>query len=255
MWHRSSYGAVLLMLAAALPLAAQGEVRVTGRVVENETGEPIAEAEIAFRGPQGGFMGYRISGEDGTFEFEARGVAGIKLHAERIGYKPNDTPMLFFDGHDRYEIEIRLDRDAVLLAPLEVVARTRVDPSPMFRDLERRIERGFGEYVTRQDIEERNPSYVTDLLAEVPGVRLQSSGRGSRRIVRIGRSNCPAQVFVDGMLMNVPGMAREVAIDDYVSPHDVAAIEVYRGLASVPAQFLNENAHCGVVAIWTRRGG
>lgn len=39
------------------------------------------------------------------------------------------------------------------------------------------------------------------------------------------------------------------------APGLVEGIEIYRGLSTVPAQFLNSDAKCGVVAIWTRRGG
>ena len=44
-------------------------------------------------------------------------------------------------------------------------------------------------------------------------------------------------------------------IDEVISPGSVEGIEVYRGLSTVPAEFLNPDAECGVIAIWTRRGG
>jgi len=40
---------------------------------------------------------------------------------------------------------------------------------------------------------------------------------------------------------------------DTVSAADVEAIEIFKGLASVPAEFLNTQARCGVIAIWTKR--
>jgi outer membrane receptor for ferrienterochelin and colicin len=92
----------------------------------------------------------------------------------------------------------------------------------------------------------------------VPGVHLRSSGRGLRREVYMGRTGdyCPAQIFVDGFLLN--GRSRltgdtEFTIDDAVSPASIEGIEVYRGLSSVPAEFLNPDSRCGVVVVWTRR--
>jgi hypothetical protein len=38
-----------------------------------------------------------------------------------------------------------------------------------------------------------------------------------------------------------------------VEPADVEAIEIFKGLASVPAEFLNPQSRCGVIAIWTKR--
>lgn len=39
-----------------------------------------------------------------------------------------------------------------------------------------------------------------------------------------------------------------------VQPSDVWAVEVYRGPAEVPAQYLDSNSRCGVILIWTKRG-
>jgi hypothetical protein len=61
------------------------------------------------------------------------------------------------------------------------------------------------------------------------------------------------QIFLDGMLITRGSPGGEVLIDDIVNPLDVEAIEVFRGLASVPPEFLTPDARCGVVAIWTRR--
>jgi hypothetical protein len=39
-----------------------------------------------------------------------------------------------------------------------------------------------------------------------------------------------------------------------VHPMDVVAIEVYRGAAETPGQYIDSNSRCGVILIWTRRG-
>ncbi|MFC1791075.1 hypothetical protein ACFL0I_01235, partial [Gemmatimonadota bacterium] len=85
-----------------------------------------------------------------------------------------------------------------------------------------------------------------------------------RPVVRVGRSanrDCITQIFVDGFLVNRRAFGARGArpidfrIDDAVSPASVEGIEIYRGLGTVPAEFLNPDAVCGVIAIWTRRGG
>lgn len=256
---------VVVALAATLPLSvhAQGTdvVRLEGRVVEAESVEPIAYVEITVLDRDLRRLEHIQTEKDGTFTTAVPSAEeGVYLLAERIGYKDNRTPFLWFDDHSSFELEIRLDRRAVLLAPLEVLARTRRE-SPVLQNFEARKERGLGYYITREDVEEASPRLVTDLLAQVPGVRLQSSGAGLRRIVQMARAqsvlSCPTQVYVDGMRLNTdagPPETQIVAIDDYVSPGSVEGIEVYRGLSTVPASFLNEYAKCGVVVIWTRRG-
>ena len=47
-----------------------------------------------------------------------------------------------------------------------------------------------------------------------------------------------------------------IAIDQYIAPEDVIAVEVYNGTSQIPSQFQANllNARCGVIAIWTRVG-
>jgi hypothetical protein len=74
---------------------------------------------------------------------------------------------------------------------------------------------------------------------------------------RAAGNGCATQIFVDGFLVNRggPGGVNDIRLDDVVSPGSVEGIEIYRGLSTVPAEFLNADAACGVIAVWTRRGG
>lgn len=252
-------------LLATAPALTQGQVgdsvRLQGRVIESDGTRPIAFVEVTVLDRDLRRLSHLQTGKDGTFS--ARVLSdreGVYLLAERIGYRTNRTPFLWFDEHSSFELEIRLDRDALLLAPLEVVAREKRE-SPVLEGFHARVNQGMGYYVTREQIDEANASLVTDLLATVPGIELRSSGRGLRRIVQMSRSRsllaCPTQVYVDGMRLNTnmgSPDGQQVAIDDYVRPGSVEGIEVYKGLSTVPAAFLNEFADCGVVVIWTRRG-
>jgi hypothetical protein len=258
--RRALVSTVALVAAslAARPAVGQQRVRVTGHVVEEETSEPIAGADIIVRTRDGRFLKALVADDLGRFSFEVSRVPSVTLRASRIGYVQTTTPVLWFDDHDYFDLEVRLDREAVLLAPLEVVARSDGD-APVLAGFRHRLERSMGLYVTRADIERRNPAHVTDLLTGIPGVHLTSSGRGTRRVVtmlRGTRQSCPVQVFLDGLLMTVPGAVDDggVAIDEYASPLDLEGIEIYRGLSTVPAELLTPDAECGVIALWTRRG-
>lgn len=265
MWtFRALWG--LLALAGLTPAAASGQARqdsvlLQGRVVEEHTGEPIAFASLRIMDRDLRLLGRAESDRAGRFSYAVRKQPGVYLEVQRIGYEETLAPFLWFDGHDHFELEVRLDREVVLHAPLEVVGRRRAE-SPVLEAFRHRTRMGMGYYVTRDQIEARNPSRVTDLLAEAPGVRLTSSGLGFRRVVEMrgGASSggCPVQVYIDGMHLNDnegPPDVQVVAIDDFVSPESVFGIEIYRGLSTVPAEFLNTYARCGVVALWTLRGG
>jgi hypothetical protein len=254
---------LLLLGALAQAGAAQERVRIEGRVIEEDSEDPIPSVNIVVRASNDRFLAAIQSDDEGRFAVDIRRANAVWLFASRIGYANNRTPLLYFDGHDYFDVEIRLDPAAVLLAPLEVVARRSEPRSPVLVDFDRRVRSGQGYYITRRDIQRANPTHVTDMLARIPGVHLVPSGSGTRRTISMARTagrSCPVQIFIDGMLANrrlVPfaSGAGEFTVDDLASPSSVEGIEVYRGLSSVPAEFLTPDAECGVVAIWTRRGG
>lgn len=252
-----------MLAAVASTAAAQDVVRIFGRVVEEESGTPIPGVDLTIRGSEGRFIRSAVTDDVGSFEVLVQNVDAVKIYASRLGYMDNTTPVLHFDGHDFYQVEIRLDPEALLLAPLEVIARSEATQSPLLANFRQRLASGSGYYITRTDVEQRNPMHVTDLLRDIPGVNLQSSGRGSQRTVRMSRASsrdCPVQVYVDGFLLtrSIPtstGWSAETfTIDDVVSPSSIEGIEVYRGPSTVPPEFLGPGASCGVIAIWTRRG-
>lgn len=244
-------------LAGASDLTAQ--VRINGRVLDNQTLEPIAGVDVRISRASGRQVGRVHTNDEGRFSFLADRDGGYRFRAERIGYEGTETPTLWTDGFRVYAVEIRLDLDAVLVAPIEVIARSRLDASPVLENFQERARSGFGHYFTRDDIDRIRPSRVTDLLARVPGVRLESSGTGSRRAVYMSRGGgCRAEIFVDGFQwtpdIDLPsGSDPGFTVDDAVSPASVVGVEVYRGLSTVPPEFLTARANCGVVAIWTRR--
>ena len=50
--------------------------------------------------------------------------------------------------------------------------------------------------------------------------------------------------------------ALDYFIDDFVSLHEVEAIEVYRGASELPGEFhgFRGGGSCGAVVVWTKRG-
>src|SRR5262249_26101003 len=116
--------------------------------------------------------------------------------------------------------------------------------------------RGFGHFVTREQIEARNPSNLSDLMRLIPGTRLTQSRVGGTSTLRFNRAtmgpgrDCPPQYWVDGI------KSWALNIDD-IRPQDVEGIELYSGPSSLPPQFNTKEGStvCGVVLIWTRIPG
>ena len=143
------------------------------------------------------------------------------------------------------EIAAAISSRAIELAPIEVVAvRSRFLEQSGFYD---RGEVTWGSQFTREDFEAIDPVWVSDMFYRVPGVTVQHGPLGAQviscRRTGFGEGDCVLQAYLDG-----------IPVDDFdidmLSPPQIEAIEVYRGLA-VPIQY---PSRCGVVLIWTRRG-
>jgi hypothetical protein len=231
---------LLLVSLSASPATAQ--VRVVGRVIDDITEFPLSQTRVSLRAPDGSLIDEMDTSDTGTFEFEVRGVGAIRLTVKSFGYQTNTTPLLYFDARKFFQIEIRMDPDAILLAPLEVIAWSARPENALHEAFRRRVQTGLGVYITRDQVEARRPLLVTDLLREVPGLEFESSTYGNRPSVRMVRATgmrCSTQIFVDGFLMNRRILssngyrAEDLRIDDYVSPGSVEGIEIYKGLATV----------------------
>jgi outer membrane receptor for monomeric catechols len=109
--------------------------------------------------------------------------------------------------------------------------------------------KGFGKFITRDDIVQRGAIQFVDLIRTVPGAMVQSS-RG-RQEIRFSRSvirDCPPQYWVDGIPIE-HGSAEEF------TPDNVEAIEMYSGPSSTPPQFVTRAMTCGTIVIWSRLPG
>jgi hypothetical protein len=252
----------LAVVALLVPLAtpAEGQVHLQGRVIDHVHEEPVGGATVVLQDERGRALARSLTDEAGHFVFVVGSNGPIRLRVDRMGFRRTVTPALNLDGYTTTVVEVRLDVAAVPLAPLEVVARSRSGVSPTLAGFERRRTSSAGWFLTREEIEHRKPHRVSDLLASAPGVSVQ------RRVVFMARGpTCPAQIFVDGFHVNrstgpLPGRRGRTTtdlfpIDEVVQPTSVEGIEVYQGLSRMPPEFLTPQSACGVVAIWTRRGG
>jgi hypothetical protein len=256
-------GATLLAFSPHTATAQRNAVTGTlrGRVVDEATGTGVATALVEFLDVHTRVRATDVADAEGAFVLADLPTGSFRLRASRIGYARALTPYWILESGEVLTLVVYLDPDAVLLAPLEITARER-SRSPVLSAYYNRVQRGVGgTFITREEIDRRNPSQVTDLLLDVPGVRVISGGIGANsRVVSIARSamlsggRCPVQIWVDGMLATRnPGAA--VSLDELAIPETLEGIEIYRGLATIPPEFVTPDARCGVIALWTRRGG
>jgi hypothetical protein len=262
---------ILLTLAAA-PVAGQrihGRViergvepaSVFGRVVDAESGRALVSATVR--------LGDRVVATDARGWFELRGVTAGNhaVSVEMLGYAARVDSVTIEEGV-AYDVEVRLSRQPIELAPIAVTVRSpRLESAGYYE----RISSGLSpRVITAADFERRGATAITDLFHDVPGVRVVRIGTGSR-VVRMmhnapdglpafsARSlpGCEPALYIDGQIRRdqiprspTPPRAAVWVLDwDDLSPLVIEAIEVYRG-AATPVEYPHP---CGVVLVWTRR--
>ena len=176
-----------------------------GSVADQSTARPIAGTLVEFMDGRTRIRASTTSDVEGNFVLTNLPDGPFRLRVTRIGYVDTTTPYWRIQSGEILSIIVRLNVKAVPLAPLEISTRGRTT-SPVLEGFYARMERRIGgTFISRADIERRNPSLITDLLADVPGVYLEAApelGRNAKVVsfggrVGPGGGSCPVQVFVE----------------------------------------------------------
>jgi len=229
-----------LLLAFSDPLSPGSLV---GRVIDRDTRIPVGDATVRLgeNGPR------TLTNDRGYFLFESFPWGVYNLHVRHLAYAAFTAPVRVAGGMS-HSVEIQLSQEPIELEGITVTAEARRTQSHI-EGLVSRMNRGFGSFITREKLEARPSSRVPDLLREVPGVDVLDRS-GARLLVR-GRT-CTPIVFVDGFryyLDDVTGLTGYLG-------EELEAVEVYKGVAEIPGEFMRLGlSNCAAILLWTRRGG
>lgn len=270
---RSLFALVALLVLASLSPAAAQEIR--GRVVEAGTQ----------RGVEGVLLQLVDAGEEpvararsdraGVYLLRAPGPGLYRVRAERVGYGVTLSDAVDLADGATTQLLLPLTAEAVAVAAMTVTAQREERPAELTsRGFYERKEAGFGSFMERAEIEQRNPSTASQMLTGIRGVRVVQMDDEGRRDVRLGRleQECMPTVWVDGRKVRDGGRSDHMqrrasgaepvlgdgllplaSLDDLVDPDHVEAVEVYHGSAGTPPQFAGSGDRCGVIVVWTRK--
>jgi hypothetical protein len=247
---RTAVAVAFVVGALAFTVSAVPGQVIRGRVVDATTQRGIREVEVTLTDSAGTQARLVVTDSVGAFRFMVDAAGSYKLRAERIGYTATSVEGVQVERAEEIEIQLKMGVEAIPLEPLVVVARRpeRLGRLGEFYDrLEWMGKLGTGRFITRAEIEARNPSETTDLLRTVPGLRVTAA---RNVVVTRQGSGCPPSVFIDGMLLTRDNRS---SINDFVVPQVIEGVEIYRGPSEVPPQY-HDRAGCGAILIWTRRG-
>jgi outer membrane cobalamin receptor len=213
---------------------AQSTVKIHGRVVDEETGQPLAGANVLVQG-----TGYgAVTDENGMYRIEDLFVGEYSLQASYLGYETR-------------HMNVFVHRDATSAVHFHM-KRTYIPVGQIIIEAERSQDQDFDffESLTFDDIKRSNARTVDELLDRVPGVHVIDEGAGSGRkrvSIRGSRSN-QVLVLLDGIPLN-----DQLSGDVDFSLISVSAVEEIRIAKSGSSHSFGSGALGGVIHIITKQ--
>jgi hypothetical protein len=259
----------LLAPLAGVPshASAQSRAVLAGRVIDDATGSGVSGARVELLSAVGAPRASTVTDSAGHFEFSAAS-GRYRLRAVDAGFDQVVTGVIEATAGEQLQLVLRLNREVFALPALEVLARvgTRYRYAGLAA-FEIRMAQGLGgTFITREQLEARSPRRLSDMLPEA-GMTVWGDGISEGGIFT-SRRGCAPMVYLDGVPLTVHGFGgggrprrstdtpefRALEAVNLVDPASVEAVEVYRGAATLPAEFGGSTGGCGAIAIWTRRG-
>jgi len=212
--------------------------RLIGEVRDAMTDRPVVAAAISVVGG----TAMTETNRRGVFILSGVPVGVHELAVRHLGYAPLEHTVAVLRGVTT-EVEIGMAPQPVEVAPIVAVA-TRSRRLEIKGFYERKYWgelTGNGYFFSPEYIERWRPSNVRFLVASnVPGI----TWSGSNRRMSSGFSSltCRMTFFLDGF---------EWSSWPNIPWSQLAGVEVYKGPASLPAEFSGSDARCGAVVVWT----
>lgn len=240
-------------LGASAPQAIAQTGSVSGRVVEVQTGAPVADAQVLVVGTSRG----TLTSADGTYRISDLLPGEYEVQVHSIGYRAVSNTAVVTDGGDA-----RVDFQVVETAiPLDEILI-----SGQVTGTSRRSMGASAVTIRAPELETAPVTSVSQLLqSRAPGVLVLpgggKTGQGSRVILRgLGSLTQTVQplIFLDGVRIDntthtgvQTGGAAWSGLDD-INPMDVERVEILRGPAATT--LYGTEAAAGVIHVITKQG-
>jgi hypothetical protein len=218
-----------------------GHAMLSGRVV-NAADKPLAAADVTVLGA----ASKTVTDSSGNFTLRNLPSGTQTLVVRKVSYSPITQPVDLSSKNAR-SANVILQVAPPELATVKVTAVAQSGLAKVGYDQRKKM--GLGHFMDKAQIEERLPTYMTDIFTTTPGIRVDySTGQpvltGTRGTSGAGCVN----YVVDGTpyTEQTPG-----DINDFMHPNEVEAVEVYSDI-DTPAEYQKPGTSCTTVIIWTK---
>ena len=208
-----------------------------------------------------------IADDSGRFRLPVANARGV-FYVRRIGFKRTDVS---------YEAGADTTLN-VVLHPLaqqlegQVIEAIEISRALELRGFYRRLQErqngtNAGQFITAEEIEQRKPHRIGQMLDGRTGMRMQRpdlytmrapqgamclSASDPRCWFPVGLTGCYMDVYLDGRRLNSVSAKEPAFVDEYILPGHVAGIEIYTTAGKVPPEYQPLSGTCGVILFWTR---
>ncbi|WP_420449607.1 carboxypeptidase regulatory-like domain-containing protein [Candidatus Palauibacter sp.] len=221
--------------------------RLVGEVLDAVTDDPVVAAVVSVPDR----LRVAETNRRGRFVLSGVPVGMQELNVRHLGYAPLTYVVEVSSGLTT-EVEIGMVPDPVEMEPIvaTVIRSRRLEVKGFYERRHWGELVGTGTYYTAEDIDRRRPVEISHMVADESGIRLQCNIRRTDcRLVNTRLSSgvtgaCSLNFYVDGL------PTRGIPLDDVVRPSEIAGLEIYKGLASGPAEF--PPSRCGLIVVWTK---
>lgn len=230
----------------ALPGLLAAQVSLAGVVRHEGTRAPMAGVEVLVEGTDRRVL----TGRDGRYLMDRLPAGRRTVVVRLIGYLPVHAEV-FLSAGDTTRLDATLVPSAVVLPGIDVTGRSMRGVGMGREAFEERRDKGFGIFIDSTVLRRYEHRDLGDIVRGNPGISISARQRGGGYIILAGRGarRCPVQMYLDGVPLPLGTSTRIVPVSN------LEAVEVYRSSLEAPMEYGGPRASCGVMLIWTRRGG
>ena len=217
--------------------------------VLDEQGKPLVGARVTVGGVEREAF-TEASGEV-TFAAVPPGVRLVEVRRQGYAFQRAAAD---FAGGDTVRREVRMTPSEIELEGLVVTSwgRNVRLRNNGFYDRQRR---GFGSFMTRDEIVRIHAYHATDIFRNMRGFAVIPSGPRDIVVTTRGPNgfgSCLPQLYVDGNRMFFRNAREQADALEAIPTDNIEAVEGYQGAASIPAEYNLTGSACGVLLVWTR---
>jgi len=271
-------------LVSVLAATARGQASLTGYVRDDESLRGIPGVELAVDGSDKKVR----TDKEGRYALKDLTPGPLRIRVRSLGFAPIDTTLTLEAGKPTESVFF-LSKRAIALDTVKT-RDMRVAGSG-FESFEIRRSKGFGKFIDSVELRQMENRQLGDVVRDratlqvvVPGTChggyvLWCNWRVAARQGRATGTMCLAQIVLDGQVVargaevpnaDAPWGASKAVLEAYqrdkerawgkafdlnsIGVSSLQGVEIYRSAADAQDIYGGDDAGCGVVVLWTRRG-